>query len=79
MRKWALRDKRNGELSLLDPTNQLIFLTKEQLASGDYLPDHVELVKVDLIDRCTCPEIKLHEGEKAKCPWCRKEEKRRKP
>lgn len=77
--KWALRDKRNGEISLLDPMNPLIFLTKDELASGDYIPEHVELIKVEMISRCTCPEWKLKEGEKARCPWCRKQSRRRKP
>lgn len=48
MKKYAIRDKRTGEISILSPTNPLIFLSKEKLESGEYLPDHVELIKVDI-------------------------------
>lgn len=45
---FALRDKRTGEMVTLTPTNPLCFLTKDEIESGEYLPEHIERIEVEV-------------------------------
>lgn len=45
---YALRDKDTGQVVVLSFANPLCFLTKDEIESGTYLPDHVERIEVEV-------------------------------
>lgn len=60
---WQLRDSESG--------NSCVVKARE-IAEKYLIPG------AKSAEECTCPEVKLRSGEKAKCDWCKRKDRERK-